>query len=269
MVFFIHQRISSIRLFDIRSLDSEALAGLFEEVSSYVKNIKIEVASYSGKSDETENNPAILIGVRQKKTAIRISDSLDRNQCVEAIAHELAHLLLIFRFGLSLVDHKSPGDASLMSEDEMNQEKNWFFFLGQMINTLHHLILVPYLKEVYNIGSELQLHLLKRSCVPSLDLNDHEPQPIGGLIAYEYERLIGEGNPWTNLYGQSGNFQKALEAARKHFQKIGYPSIPSPSCYKGNIFSFLGDLGYLREEFTLFPRGIDHSSSDGFLPLSP
>jgi hypothetical protein len=269
MAFFIHQRISSIRLLDIHSLDLEALTGLFEEVSSYVKNIKIEVASYPGRSDEAENNPAILIGVRQKKTAIRISDSLDRRQCVEAIAHELAHLLLIFRFGLSLVDHKSPSDASLMSEDEMNQEKNWFFFLGQMTNTLHHLILVPYLKEVYGIGSELQLHLLKRSCVPSLNINDQEPQPIGGLIAYEYKRLLGEGNPWIKLYGQSGDFQKALEAARRHFQRIGYPSIPSPSCYKENIFSFLEDLGYLREEFTLFPRGIDYSCSEDFLPLSP
>jgi hypothetical protein len=262
MVFYIHQRISSIRLFDIHSFESEALTGLFEEVSSYVQNIRIEVASYPRRSDEAENNPAILIGVRQKKTAIRIIDSLNRRQCVEAIAHELAHLLLIFRFGLSLVDHKSLGDASLMSEDEINQEKNWFFFLGQMTNTLHHLILVPYLKEVYGIGSELQLHLLKRSCVPSMDFNDQELQPIGGLIAYEYERLIGDGNPWIKLYGQSGDFQKALEAARRYFRKIGYPPIPSSSCYKKNIFSFLRDLGYLIEEFTLFPRGMDHSCPD-------
>jgi hypothetical protein len=269
MVFFIHQRISSIKPFDIHSLESEALTGLFEEVSSYVQDVRIEMASYSGRSYETENNPAILIGVRQNETAIRIIDSLSRRQCVEAIAHELAHLLLIYRFGLSLVDHKSLGDASLMSEDEMDREKNWFFFLGQMANTLHHLILVPYLKEVYGIGSVLHLHLLKRSCCPSVDLNDQEPQPIGGLIAYEYERLIGEGTPWIKLNGQSGNFQKALEAARRHFQKIDYPSIPSSSCYKKNIFSFLEDLGYLCQEFTFFPRGIDHSCSDDFLPLSP
>jgi hypothetical protein len=269
MVFFIHQRISSIRLFDIHSLESEALTRLFEEVSSYVQDIRIEVASYLGRSDEAEANPAILIGVRQKETAIRIIDSLDRRQCVEAIAHELAHLLLIFRFGLSLVDHKPLGDASLMSEDEMNQEKNWFFFLGQMTNTVHHLILVPYLKGVYGIGSALHLHLLKRSCGPSMDLNDQEPQHIGGLIAYEYERLIGEGTPWIKLYGPSGDFQKALEAARRHFQKIGYPSIPSSSCYKKNIFSFLEDLGYLSQEFTFSPRGIDHSCSDDFLPLCP
>jgi hypothetical protein len=262
MVFFIHQRISCIKPFDIYSLESEALTGLFEEVSSYVQNIRIEMASYPGRSYEAEDNPAILIGVRQKKTAIRIIDSLDRRQCVEAIAHELAHLLLIFRFGLSLVDHKSLGDSSQVSEDEMNQEKNWFFFLGQMTNTLHHLILVPYLKEVYDIGSELQLHLLKRSCVPSMNLNDQEPQHIGGLIAYEYERLIGEGNPWIKLCGQSGDFQKALEAARRHFQETGYPSIPSSPCYKENIFSFLEDLGYPGEEFIFFPRGMDLSCPD-------
>jgi hypothetical protein len=181
---------------------------------------------------------------------------------VEAIAHELAHLLLIFRLGLSLVDHKSPGDASLLSEDEMDQEKNWFFFLGQMTNTLHHLILVPYLKEVYGIGSEVHLYLLKRSCIPFIGLNDQEPQYIGGLIAYEYERLIGKGNPWISLYGQSKDFWNVFETARRHFQETGYPSIPSSPCYKKNIFSFLEDLGYLSEEFTFFPRGIDHSCSN-------
>jgi hypothetical protein len=183
---------------------------------------------------------------------------------VEAIAHELAHLLLIYRFGLSLVDHRTldPDDAPQVSEDEMGQEKNWPFFLGQMTNTLHHLILVPYLKEVYGIGSELHLYLLKRSCIPFIGLNDREPQHIGGLIAYEYERLIGKGNPWIKLYGQSGDFQKALEAARRHFQETGYPSIPSSPCYKENIFSFLEGLGYLSEEFIFFPRGMDHSSPD-------
>jgi hypothetical protein len=256
MVFFIHQRISSIKPFDIHSLESEAITGLFEEVSSYVKNIRIEMVSYPPRSYETENNPAILIGVRQKKTAIRIIDSLDQRQCVEAIAHELVHLLLIYRYGLSLVDHRplNPGDASQVSEDEMGQEKNWPFFLGQMTNTLHHLILVPYLKEVYDIGSELHLYLLKRSCITFIGLNDQEPQHIGGLIAYEYERLIGEGNPWIKLYGQSGDFQKSFEAARRHFQEIGSPSIPPSSRYKEKIFSFLEDLGYLGEEFILFPQ---------------
>jgi hypothetical protein len=264
MGLFIYQRVSSIKLFDIHSLESEALTGLFEEVSSYVQNIRIEMVSYPRRSYETENNPAILIGVRQNKTAIRFNDSLDRRQRVEAIAHELAHLLLIYRYGLSLIDHRSlyPGDASEVSEDAMGRERNWFFFLGQMTNTLHHLILVPYLKEVYGIGSELQLRLLKRSCIPFINLNDQEPQLIGGLIAYEYERLIGERNPWIKLYGQSGDFQKALEAARRRFQETGYPSIPSSSHYKENISSFLEDLGYPGEEFLFFPQGMDHSCSD-------
>jgi hypothetical protein len=262
MGFFIHQRISSIKLFDIHSLESEAITGLFEEVSSYVQDIRIEMVSHPGRNYGTEETPAILIGVRQNKTAVRFVDTLNRRQRVEAIAHELAHLLLIYRYGLSLVDHKSLGDASLMSEGEMNQEKNWFSFLGQMTNTVHHLILIPYLKEVYGIESELHFYLLKRSCIPFIGLNDQEPQHIGGLIAYEYERLIGEGNPLINLYSQSGDFQKAFEAARKHFREHDYPSIPSSSHYKENILSFLEDLGYPGEEFIFFPRGMDHSSSD-------
>ena len=255
MDLFIRHQIPSIKLFDIHWLESEAIIGLFEEVSSYVQDIRIEMVSYPGRGYETENNPAILIGLRQKKTSIRFIDSLDRRQRVEAIAHELAHLLLIYRYGLSLVDHRSlyPGDVAQVFEGGMDLGRNWFFLLGQMTNTVHHLILVPYLEEVYGIGSELHLHLLKSSCIHSVDLNDLESQRAGGLIAYEYERLIGKGNPWINLYGQSENFWKAFEAARRHFQKYGYPSIPSSFRYGENILYFLEDLGYFGEEFIFFP----------------
>jgi hypothetical protein len=131
-----------------------------------------------------------------------------------------------------------------------------------MTNTMHHLILVPYLKEVYGIESGLHLHLLKSSCIPSIALNDLESQYTGGLIAYEYERLIGEGNPWINLYGQSANSRKAFEAAHKYFREYGYPAIPSPSLHERNILSFLEDLGYPGGEFLFFPRGMDHFSPD-------
>jgi hypothetical protein len=229
------------------------------------------MVSYPGRSSETEDNPAVLIGVRQKKTAIQFIDTLDRRQRVEAIAHELAHLLLIYCYGLSLIDHKPPypKNASQMSENEMGREKNWFFFLGQMTNTVHHLILVPYLKEIYGIESGLHLQLLKRSCVSSVDLNDLELQYTGGVIAYEYGRLIGERNPWINLYSQSRDFQKTFETAHKHFRGYCLLTIPSPPLHKSNILSFLEDLGYPGGEFIFFPPRMDHFCSDNFLPLSP
>jgi hypothetical protein len=255
MDLFLRHPISSIKPFDIHWLESEAILKLFEEVSSYIPDIRIEMVSYPGRTYETEDNPAILIGVRQKKTAIRFIDSLDRRQCEEAIAHEMAHLLLIYRYGLSLVDHRSlyPGDASQMSKDEMGRRKNWFFFLGQMTNTMHHLILVPYLKEVYGIESGLHLQLIRRSIISSMNLNDLELQYSGGLIAYEYERFIEKGSGWVDLYSQSENFWKAFEAARNYFHGYGYPSIPSSSLYEENALSFLEDLGYFGEEFIFFP----------------
>jgi hypothetical protein len=261
---FIRHQISSIKPFDIYSLESGAITKLFEEVSSYVQDIRIEMISYPVRICGAEDNPAVLIGVRQKKTAIQFIDTLDQRQRVEAIAHELAHLLMIYRYGLSLVDHRPPCPKAIsqMSEDEIGREKNWFFFLGQMTNTVHHLILVPYLKEIYGIESGLHLQLLKRSCISSDDLNDLELQHNGGLIAYEYERLIGERNPWINFYSQSGNFQRTFESAHKHFREYCLLTIPSPPLHKKNILSFLEDLGYPAGEFIFFPRKMNHSRLD-------
>ena len=255
MDLFIHQWNPSIKLFDIRWLESEAITELFEEVSSYVQNIRIEMVSYPGRKYGIEEYPTILIGLRQKKTTIRFIDSLDQRQRVEAMAHELAHLLLIYRYGLSLIDHKSlyTRGASRMFKGGMDNGKNWVFFLGQMSNTMHHLILVPYLKEIYGIESRLQFHLLKSSCTPSIDLNDQESHYTGGLIAYEYKRLVGTGNQWADLYCQSKNFWKAFKAAGRYFHEYSYPSIPSSSRYEENILSFLKDLGYLGDEFIFFP----------------
>jgi len=251
----IPQWVSSIRLFDIDWLESEAITGLFEEVSSYVQDIRIEMVSHLKNTCGIEEHPAILIGLRQNKTTIRFIDSLDERERVEAIAHELAHLLLIYRYGLRLVDHWFfyPSEAPHGLEGGSGPGRDWISFLGQMTNTVHHLILVPYLKEVHGIESGLHLQLLKNSCIPSTDLKDLESQYTAGLIAYEYERLIGNGNRWINLHFQSENFWKALESAQKYFQEYGYPSILSSNYYEENILSFLEDLGYSGEEFIFFP----------------
>jgi hypothetical protein len=255
MDLFIHPRISSVKHLDIHWFESQALTELFEEVSSYVKNIRIEMVPLSRRSYATEENPAILIGLLQNKTAIRFIDSLDRRQRVEAIAHELAHLLMIYRYGLSLVEHRSfyASNSSQISGGEVRSNIEWISFLGQMTNTVHHLILVPYLREIYGIESGLHLQLLNNFCTLPINLNDRESHRTGGLIAYELERLIGKGVRWINLYGQSESFRKVFEAARKYFQEYGYPSIPSSSHYEENIFSFLEELGYFAGEFIFFP----------------
>jgi len=45
----------------------------------------------------------------------------------------------------------------------MSMGGNWDYLLGQLANTVHHLVLVDYLKEIYGIDSCLHLCLLNRN----------------------------------------------------------------------------------------------------------
>ncbi|HVP77967.1 MAG TPA: hypothetical protein VMV04_08720, partial [Thermodesulfobacteriota bacterium] len=74
-----------------------------------------------------------------------------------------------------------------------------------------------------------------------------------GMIAFEYERLIGNVHRLINLDDQTEFFKASYQSAQKRFGKYGSQTIPTPSVYKEDILSFLEDLGYQKQDFVFFP----------------
>jgi len=243
--------------FYIACLDSEPLRKLFHGTTSYVQNVKIEVVHNRKGCQSREEHPASTIGLVLQRPVIQIADWLGKQQRIEAIAHELAHLLLVYRSGLGVVGRRvpRPGDSEDIFRFFMSMKGDWIYLLGQVANTVHHLILIDLLRQEYGIEDSLHASLLHQNfCVAANDTpSDKESQYGMGLVAFEYERLIGKIDRAINVQHQSELFWEAYHLAQKHFGKYCFQSTPTPACYQGEILSFLEDLGYPKEDFVFFP----------------
>lgn len=82
---------------------------------------------------------------------------------------------------------------------------------------------------------------------------DREALYKKGLVAFEYEKLIGGIDIVMNLAQQAESFQRAYNSALKHFGKYSFHAIPDRSSYETNIYSFIKDLGYQRKDFMFRP----------------
>lgn len=243
--------------FDVSSLGSEALMRLYCEAASYRERIRVEIVAGMRSYGTRERNLASIVGLEVDRPTIRFSDSLRRNERIEAIAHELLHLLLVYRFGLGVVGRRipRPGESPDVFDYYMSMRGDWFFLLGQIGNTLHHSILVGYLKEEYGIESSLQLHLLQHNfgIIANENNKDKESLYAKGLIALEYQRLIGQFDRIIRPSNQTEPFWTAYHAAHECFGRYSYQSIPTSFTYEANILSFLENLGYARENFVFYP----------------
>jgi hypothetical protein len=238
-------------------LESEAVTKLFNETTSYMQNIRIEVVTNGRGHRGQEEHPAKTIGLTMQTATVQFVDSLDKGQRIEAIAHELVHLLLVYHFGLGVIGRRIPrhGNREDVFEYFMSMKGDWIYLLGQIANTAHHLVLIDYLKEEYGIEDSLHIYLLNQNfCVAANDnARDRESQYGMGLVAFEYEKFIGRVDRVINIHRQTEFFWKAYHSAQKHFDKYSFRSIPAPSSYQEDILSFLEDLGYERHGFIFFP----------------
>jgi hypothetical protein len=247
----------SVEPFDIDSLGSDALMRLYREAASCPEEIRVEIVAGIGSHGSRERNPASMVGLEFSRPTIRFSDSLRRGERIEAIAHECIHVQLSYRHGLGVVGRKSPRHGS--SDDVfryfMSMRGDWMFLLGQIANTAHHLILIDYLRNQYGIESHLHRHLLQHNFPSIANDNGRDKESIcaKGIIAFEYERVIGKVDQVINTTSQAESFWKAYHAAQKHFGGYSSESIPSPTAYKEDILSLLEELGYQREAFVFFP----------------
>jgi hypothetical protein len=137
----------------------------------------------------------------------------------------------------------------------MTMSGNWEYLVGQLGNTAHHLIVVGYLKERYGFESRLHLRLLSHNfnLIAKNSPRDKESLYATGIIAFEYEKVIGNVDRVIDLDRQTGGFLKSYHSAKKHFGKYGVETIPTPSSYREDILSFLEDLGYHKQDFLFFP----------------
>jgi len=239
-------------------LGSEALTNAYHEANSLIPEIRIETVPRQRGDKMREKSPASTIGLPLGIPTIQFADSLSRKKRIEAIAHELAHLLLVYRYGLGVIGRKIPryGNSDDVFRYFMSMSGDWEYLLGQLANTVHHLILIDYLEEKYGIDSSLHLHLLNHnfSILSKDSPQDKESLYATGIIAFEYEKLIGNVDRFIDLDRQTECFRKSFQSAQRHFGKYGFRSIPDPSSYQADILSFLGDLGYQRQDFLFFPK---------------
>jgi len=244
--------------FKIDSLESDTLNRLFHETTSYLQGFRVEMIPHRKCHASDEEHPVTTLGLALQKPTIQFVDSLNRLQRIEAIAHELVHLLLVYRFGLGVIGRRIPPrrtDQEVFSYF-LSMNKDWVYLLGQVANTVHHLILIDYLKEEYGIESGLHRRLLHHNfCIIAND-NDRDKESLyaRGLIAFEYEKLMGKIGRAINPHLQPEFFRKAYHSAQKYFGRYGFRSIPIPSSYQEDILSFLEALGYQREDFVFFPE---------------
>lgn len=248
--------------FDIGSLGSGDLIQLFREASSYVQGIAVEIVQDRGIPHRIEENMAILVGIGGPKPTVRFLDTLGREEQIEAIAHELAHLILIHRFGLRLIRLKRPHPRDPEPECFTRMSHKGSSLLGQIGNTAHHLILIDYLKERHGIGSDIHCRLLHHHfllfCYQSHILGNEAREDMEsfygeGIIAFEYGKILGRLDGVRNLPNQMNFFRKAVRSAETHFGKYGLQFLPSPFSYEEDVLSLLRDLGYEREDFVFFP----------------
>jgi len=259
--------VCSANPFDITSLESEALTKLFNETTSYIQNIRIEMVANGKGHRDKEEHPAAITGVTTQSPTVRFADSLEKGQRIEAIAHELCHLLLVYRYGLGVVGRRTPrpGNREDVFDYFMSIRGDWVYLLGQIANTAHHLVLMDYLKQEYGIEDNLHIQLLHQNfCVGANEnARDKESHYGMGVVAFEYEKLIGKVETAINISQQSESFWEAYHFAQKHFGGYAFRSIPAPPSYQEDILSFLEDLGYGRQSFAFFPDMVRDCADTG------
>ncbi len=241
--------------FDVNSLGSEALMKLYGEAASYEERIRIEIVSDARSHQTRVRNPASTVGIEAGRPTILFSDSLGPDERIEAIAHELGHLLLVYRYGLGIIWRRIPCSGEEVFRFFTSMSGDWGFFLGQIANTVHHLILTDYLREEYNIESQLHLRLLYNNFRIIADDREMDEEALRGkaMIALEHERLIGRPNMSLYPSHEVQPFWIAYEMAQEWFGKYSSQSIPTPSAYEENILSFLETQGYSRGGFIFYP----------------
>ena len=256
----LHRQDPGLRLekaFDIHSLGSEVLMMLYHEMNSRIAEIRIETVPGRRGNQTWKESPAATIGLPVGIPTIQIADSLNRKNRIEAIAHELVHLLLVYRHGLGVIGRRIPryGNSDDVFRYFMSMSGDWEYLLGQLANTVHHLVLVDCLKGTYGIDSYLHLHLLNHNFSLLLKDNPHDKESLyaAGIIAFECEKLIGNADLLINFDHQTEFFRKSYQSAQNHFGKYSFQTIPAPSSYKEDILSFLEDLGYQKQDFLFFP----------------
>jgi hypothetical protein len=245
---------------EVCRLGSEGLTRVFRDTLACTRGIELEIVpSKRGGDPKADLHPAATVGLPWGKPVIQIADSLQDNQRAEAIAHEIGHLLLVYRFGLGMVGRRMPRASST---EEMFiyfccMGRHWDYLLGQVTNTAHHLILIDYLREEYGIGSNFHLQLLHRHFqkLASEAYEDRESLYAQGLITFEYQRLGRDVNEAVPLNPPREEIWQSYRAAQKHFGRYHSQSIPSTSAYRNDILSLLEDLEYARHHFLFFPRG--------------
>jgi len=230
---------------------------LYHETNSLIPEIRIETVPGRRGDKMREEGPASTIGLPLGIPTIRFADSLSRIKRIEAVAHELVHLLLLYRYGLGVIGRKIPpyGNSDDVFRYFMSMSGDWEYLLGQLANTVHHLILIDYLEEKYGIDSSLHLHLLNHnfSILSKDSPQDKESLYATGIIAFEYEKLIGNVDRFIDLDHQTESFLMSYQSAQKHLGKYGLHSIPAPFSYQEDILSFLEDLSYQKQDFVFFP----------------
>ena len=201
--------------FDIHSLESEALKKVYHEANSLIPEIRTESVSGRRGNNMREESPAWTIGLPLGIPTIQFADSLSRKNRIEALAHELTHLLLVYQHGLGVIGRKIPlyGNSDDVFRYFMSMGGNWEYLLGQIGNTVHHLILIDYLKGKYGIDSPLHLRLLDRnfSILSKDSSQDKESLYAAGIIAFEYEKLIGNVDRVIDLAHQTECFRKSYQ----------------------------------------------------------
>ena len=248
------------RVVDIHSLDSDALTKLYDEANSLISGIRIEILPANRADSARDRHPAATVGLPPETPTIQFSVSLDRISRIEAIAHELAHLLLMYRYGLGIIGRKVP--RGRCNEDVfhyfMSMPGDWVFLLGQIANTAHHLILIDHLRNEYGIESHLHYRVLQHDTRSIANDNNKDKESVyaKGVIAFEYERLIGQFERIIQPSSQTESFWTAYHAAQECFGRYSYQSIPTSFTYEANILSFLEILGYARENFIFFPEKV-------------
>ena len=242
--------------FDIGSLESDEVMKLYHQVISYVPALKIEMVHGARSCLQSEKHPAFTVGLNVKAPMIQFVDALDRRERIEALGHELAHFLLLYRHGIGLTIRRCPrpGNRDDVFNYFMNMNRDWFFLLGQIGNTTHHLFLIDHLREMHGIKSNLHLRLLHHNFRLLLKNEGEEEESLfaRGIIAFEHERLVGDIDQATRLSPQPELFWRAYRSAGEHFGSYRFPSMPTPSVHQENVLSFLDDLGYDREDFAFF-----------------
>jgi hypothetical protein len=245
------------KAFDIHSLDSEVLTKLYHEVNSLTSEMRIRAVPTPKGSLLREESPASTTGLPLGIPTVQFAESLNGKNRMEAIAHELLHLLLVYRYGLGVIGRKIPryGNSDDVFRYFMSMSGDWEYLLGQLANTVHHLVVIDYLKEEYQIESRVHLRLLNHnfSIIAKDNPKDKESLFAKGIIAFEYEKLVGDVDRLIDLDRQTEYFWRSYQSAQKYFRKYDLQSIPSPFSYREDILSFLEDLGYQKQDFVFFP----------------